>query len=236
MKAAGAAALTALERRIGYRFTDHGLLKRALTHASAIAGRRAPAMDTYQRLEFLGDRVLGLVVAEMLLEAFPKASEGDLAARFNELVRNESCAETALALDLGSAILLGGGEVQSGGRAKSTILGDVCEAVIGAIYLDGGLEPAAGFVRDNWRQRMARPAPARDAKTALQEWSQGKGYGTPSYEIVGRSGPDHEPRFEVEVRIDRVAPGRGEGGSRRDAEQAAAAAVLIREGVWKEAG
>ena len=154
MKPGGAAALAALERRIGYRFTDRGLLTRALTHASAVAGRRTPSMDTYERLEFLGDRVLGLVVAEMLLEAFPTASEGEIAARFSGLVRNQTCVETALALDLGSAILLGGGEVQSGGREKSTILGDVCEAVIGAIYLDGGLEAATRFVRDNWRQRM----------------------------------------------------------------------------------
>jgi ribonuclease-3 len=236
MKPGGAAALAALERRIGYRFTDRGLLTRALTHASAVVGRRAPSMDTYERLEFLGDRVLGLVVAEMLLEAFPAASEGEIAARFSGLVRNQTCVETALALDLGSAILLGGGEVQSGGREKSTILGDACEAVIGAIYLDGGLEAATRFVRDNWHGRMMEGrGPRRDAKTALQEWSQSVGHGTPTYEIIGKSGPDHEPRFAVEARIAERAPGRGEGGSRRDAEQAAAAAVLVREGVWKEA-
>jgi len=236
MTAAGAAALAALERRIGYRFTDRDLLKRALTHASAGAGQSSAAAN-YERLEFLGDRVLGLVVAEMLLEAFPEASEGDIAARFNELVRNESCVATALDLDLGSAIVLGGGEKQSGGRTKSTILGDVCEAVIGAIYLDGGLDPAAGFVRANWHERMMRrQAPARDAKTALQEWSQGKGHGTPTYDIVTKTGPDHEPQFEVEVCIDGIAPGRGAGGARRDAEQAAAAAVLVREGVWKDTG
>ncbi len=237
MKPGGAAALAALEGRIGYRFTDRGLLTRALTHASAFAGRRAPSMDTYERLEFLGDRVLGLVVAEMLLEAFPGASEGEIAARFSSLVRNQTCVETALALDLGSVILLGGGEVQSGGREKSTILGDACEAVIGAIYLDGGLDAAARFVRDNWRQRMMEGhGPRRDAKTALQEWSQSEGHGTPTYEIVGKRGPDHEPRFAVEVRMSTLASGHGEGGARRDAEQAAAAAVLIREGVWKEDG
>ncbi len=236
MKSAGAAALADLERRLGYGFTDRALLVRALTHASAITGRRAP-MDTYERLEFLGDRVLGLVVAEMLLEAFPAASEGEIAARFSGLVRNQTCVETALALDLGSAIVLGEGEMQSGGREKSTILGDACEAVIGAIYLDGGLEPAARFVRDNWHQRMMKGrGPQRDAKTALQEWSQGKTYGTPLYRIIGKSGRDHEPRFAVEVQVGKVRPARGEGGTRRDAEQAAAAAVLIREGVWKDEG
>ncbi len=237
MKAAGDVALAGLERRLGYRFNAPELLKRALTHASAVAGGRGLPMNTYERLEFLGDRVLGLVVAEMLMEAFPDASEGDIAARFSHLVRNQACADTAVALDLGSAILLGGGEVQSGGREKSTILGDVCEAVIGAIYLDGGLGSAARFVRDNWRDRMlSRRTPTRDAKTALQEWSQSKGFGIPSYTIVDKTGPDHEPRFEVEVHIDNVAPGRGAGGARREAEQAAAAAVLVREGVWQEAG
>jgi len=235
MKVGVAARLAAVESRIGYEFADIDLLRTALTHASAMAGRRMPPFDTYERLEFLGDRVLGLVVAEMLLDAYPTANEGDIARRFNDMVRNEACAETALALDLGPAILMGGSEAQSGGRQKSTILGDVCEALIGAIYLDGGLEPAARFVRDNWGRRMASWRARRlDAKTALQEWAQGNGYGTPTYEIVGKSGPDHEPRFEVVVSIDSIPPGRGDGGARRDAEQNAAAAVLVREGVWKE--
>jgi len=234
MTAAGAVRLAALERRIGYKFTDRELLRTALTHASAIAGRRTSPHDTYERLEFLGDRVLGLVIAEMLLDAYPTASEGDIARRFNDMVRNEACAETAVALDLGQWIVMGGSEAQSGGREKSTILGDVCESLIGAIYLDGGLEPTARFIQDNWRDRMSEwRARRRDAKTALQEWAQGKGYGTPSYAIVGKSGPDHEPRFEVVVNIDSIAPGRGDGGARRDAEQNAAEAVLVREGVWK---
>jgi ribonuclease-3 len=139
----------------------------------------------------------------------------------------------AEALDLGAAIILGGGEVQSGGRRKSAILGDVCEALIGAIYLDGGLEPAGRFIRDNWvRLVETREGPFRDAKSALQEWAQGEGLGTPAYEVVARSGPDHEPRFVVDATIETIEPGRGEGGTIRQAERAAARQVLVRQGVW----
>jgi ribonuclease-3 len=230
MRKGGSVSLDALEARLGHRFSDRSLLEAALTHASAmVAGR-----SNYQRLEFLGDRVLGLTVAEMLLEAFPKANEGELAQRLTALVRNESCAEVALALDVGSAIRLGPGEAQAGGRTKAAILGDVCEALIGAIHLDAGIEAARTFVRTNWESRMrAWKGSMRDAKTTLQEWTQGRGIGTPTYAIVGRHGPDHAPVFAVEVTAGELAPARGEGRTRRDAEQAAAAAVLEREGVWK---
>jgi ribonuclease-3 len=229
----GEAPLNALEARIGYAFAHRDLLNTALTHGSAATSAAA----SYQRLEFLGDRVLALVISEMLLQAFPQASEGELAQRLTALVRNESCAEVALALDMGEAIRLGGGEAQSGGRRKVAILGDVCEAVIGAIYLDGGLEPARNFIDTNWRSKMlASNATLRDAKTTLQEWAQGRGLAAPSYSIVGRSGPDHAPRFEVEVRVDTIAPCRGEGRTRREAEQDAAAAVLVRQGIWKDDG
>jgi ribonuclease III len=230
MRKSGRAATEALEARLGHRFADHKLLDMALTHASAASSGRA----SYQRLEFLGDRVLALAVSEMLIEAFPKANEGELAQRLTALVRNESCAEVALALDVGDAIRLGAGEAQGGGRSKAAILGDVCEALIGAIHLDAGIDAARRFVRANWEARMnAWHGTMRDAKTTLQEWAQGKGIGTPVYTIVGREGPDHAPRFDVEVTIGSLAPQRGEGRTKRDAEQLAAAAVLVREGVWK---
>jgi len=230
MKHGGSAAIEALEARLGHRFADRKLLDMALTHASAANASRA----SYQRLEFLGDRVLALVVAEMLIEAYPKANEGELAQRLTALVRNESCAEVAMALDVGAAIRLGLGEAQGGGRTKAAILGDVCEALISAIHLDAGIDAARRFVRANWEARMnAWHGTMRDAKTTLQEWAQGKGIGTPAYTIVGRHGPDHAPRFDVEVTIGSLAPQMGEGRTRRDAEQLAAAAVLVREGVWK---
>jgi ribonuclease-3 len=230
MKKGGSAAVEALEARLGHRFADRKLLDMALTHASAANASRA----SYQRLEFLGDRVLALAVSEMLIEAYPRANEGELAQRLTALVRNESCAEVAMALDVGDAIRLGIGEAQGGGRNKAAILGDVCEALIGAIHLDAGIDAARRFVRANWGARMnAWHGTMRDAKTTLQEWAQGKGIGTPAYTIVGRHGPDHAPRFDVEVSIGSLAPLQGEGRTRRDAEQLAAAAVLVREGVWK---
>lgn len=227
-------ALAALEKRLGHAFTNRDLLVTALTHASATDSGAA----TYQRLEFLGDRVLGLAIAEMLMVAFPKANEGELAQRLTALVRNESCADVARDLDLGSAIRLGAGEAQSGGRWKAAILGDVCEAVIGALHLDGGIDVARRFIDAHWRAKMLETprstASLRDGKTTLQEWAQGRGLGTPTYEIVARSGPDHAPRFEVEVLAGDLAPLRGEGGSRREAEQDAAATMLVRHGVWKD--
>jgi ribonuclease-3 len=229
-------ALAALQRRIGHDFGDPALLDTALTHGSALEGR-VPPEASYQRLEFLGDRVLGLIAAEMLVKAFPKAQEGELAQRFSDLVRNETCAEVALDVDLGEAIRLGGGEAQSGGRKKAAILGDVCEAVIGALYLDGGLDAARAFIETNWKERMLGwDGPLRDAKTALQEWVQGRGLPTPVYTVIDRTGPDHAPSFTVEVTVDAIDAGRGEGRTKRDAEQLAAAAVLRREGVWKVTG
>lgn len=223
--------VAALEKRLGHAFTDRKVLDIALTHASAVGS----GGQTYQRLEFLGDRVLGLAVAEMLLEQFPKATEGELARRFTALVRNETCAAVALELGLGKAMRLGSGEAQSGGRKKAAILGDVCEAVIGALHLDGGIDVSRRFVETHWRPRMVEwTGPLRDAKTMLQEWAQGKGFGTPGYEIVDRSGPDHAPRFVVEVRAPGLTPASGKGGNRREAEQDAATAMLRREGAWTD--
>ena len=231
---ARADSLSSLEDKLGHHFRDRDLLERALTHPSAVAeGNLSPAAS-YQRLEFLGDRVLALVVADMLIAAFPEAEEGELARRLTGLVRNESCAEVALEAGLSAWIRLGGGEAQSGGRRKAAILGDVCEAVIGALFLDGGLEAARAFIERNWRARMTNwTGPLRDAKTTLQEWAQGRGLATPRYTIVGRSGPDHAPHFVVEVAVEGLEPLAGEGRSRREAEQRAAGAVLIREGVWR---
>ncbi len=221
-----------VQDRVGHRFRDASLLERALTHASVLDSRADAAEADYERLEFLGDRVLSLVIAELLFTTFPRATEGELHRRHAALVRKETCAEVAVAAGLDVAIRLGPGEVLSGGRAKGTILGDVCEAVIGALYLDGGMEPARRFIDSHWRSRLSGATrAARDAKTALQEWAQGRGMPTPTYAISGQSGPQHAPRFTVSVAIVGLAPGQGEGNTRREAEQAAAALVLEREGV-----
>ena len=223
-----AQVLEALEGRLQYRFRDRAGLLRALTHRSAVPGDQV-AHESYQRHEFLGDRVLALVVAEMLFTSYPREEEGDLARRLNQLVRRETCAEVATDLDLGSALRLGTGERQSGGRRKEAILGDVAEAVIAAIYLDGGFDVARDFVLRNWKPRMDNlTGPLRDPKTLLQEWAQGRGQGLPAYAIVDRSGPDHAPMFRVVVTIDGEAAGEGQGKSKRDAEQAAAAEALAK--------
>jgi ribonuclease-3 len=216
--------ISALEARLGHEFADAGLAERALTHVSAPHAGRG---ESYQRLEFLGDRVLGLVVSEMLYETYPHASEGDLSVRLARLVRRESCAEVAQAWDIGPFIVLGAGEARAGGRKKGAILGDVCEALIGAVFLDGGFEAARALVRRAWEARMrADAAPIQDAKTAVQEWAQARGLATPVYVEVERSGPAHLPRFVMEVRLEGYAPEAGEASSKRAAEQAAARAFL----------
>lgn len=231
MKAVRDEAIASLERRLGHTFRNRELLLTALTHASAAA----PGRDTYQRQEFLGDRVLGLVITEMLLEAFPKASEGELSRHLAELVRKETCAEVATALDFGASLRFGGGHAQLSTLLTTNVLGDVCEAVIAAIYQDGGIEAARKFIAAQWSERLnATPGPRGNAKAALQEWAQGKGFAVPDYTITAKSGPDHEPHFDVEAKVGALPPARGAGRTRREAEQAAAAALLTREGVWKE--
>lgn len=229
MKPAGD-ALEALERRIGYRFKDRGIIRTAMTHSSAATQTR----ESYQRLEFLGDRVLGLVVAEMLSDAFPDAPEGELSRRLGDLVRKETCANVATRLDLAAAIRVGGNSrITRSGIVTINVLGDACEALIAAIYQDGGFEAARTFIEAQWRPLMLeQPDDQRNAKVALQEWSQGRGLGVPVYAITGKTGPDHEPEFDVEVRVTGLAPAQGAGRTRRDAEQSAAAALLAREGVW----
>ena len=221
----------ALETRIGYRFADSALLELALTHVSAITGPRNH-WGSYQRLEFLGDHVLGLAVSTMIYHAFPDADEGELSRRLSDLVRRETCADVARAIDLGPAVRLGGPEAQSGGRQSVAILADVCESLIGAVFLDGGYEAVADFIARFWRERMLAPQrPLRDPKTLLQEWAQGRGLPTPSYREVARTGPHHDPEFRVAVDLRDLAPAEGSGRSKRAAEQAAAAAMLIRESV-----
>jgi len=221
-----------LEAGVGYHFQSRDLLKKALTHASVrqTSGKRRDN----ERLEFLGDRVLGLAIAELLSEVYPASSEGDLAKLYNRLVRGGTCAAVARELNLGPFLALSDAEAESGGRTKETILADACEALLGAIFLEAGYETARHIVRTHWASRVgASPADAADAKSLLQEWAQGQGLDLPAYVEVDRQGPDHAPRFTAEVRIKGRKPARGEGASKRAAEQAAAMALLAREGVWK---
>jgi len=230
-KAKAADANAALEARIGYVFKDPNLLMQAITHVSALKSGRKRG-DSYQRLEFLGDHVLGLVVSDMLFHAFPNADEGELSKRLAELVRKESCADVAKSLGLLDDIKLGSVGSSADARLRKSILGDICEAVIGAIYLDGGHAAASEFVKRNWTERMHKPRrPLRDPKTVLQEWAQGKGLPTPVYREVERTGPHHDPHFKVAVDVKGLAPAEGEGGSKRAAEKAAAQAMIAREGV-----
>lgn len=219
-----------LETMIGYRFSDQTLLESALTHISALKGQGRSG--SYQRLEFLGDHVLGLVVSEMLFEAFPKAEEGELSRRLADLVRRESCAEVARSIDLGASLRLGASEVRAGGRTRIAILADVCESLIGAVFLDGGYKAAKTLVERYWSDRMRKPArPLRDPKTVLQEWAQARGLPTPTYREVERTGPHHDPVFKVAVQLPQRDVAEGKGRSKRAAEQAAAEAMLAREGV-----
>lgn len=226
------ASLEEIEARIGHVFTDKGLLARALTHPSAVSGIEKRS-GSYQRLEFLGDRVLGLAVAAMLFKALPEDDEGTLSRRLSDLVRAETCAEIAVALGLGDGVHVGPTESQTAVGRRPGVLADLCEAVIGAIHLDAGWAAAEAFVIRNWRERLvANSPPLRDAKSALQEWAQGRGLATPVYKVVARAGPDHAPVFTMAVIIPGLTDGIGEGAAKRQAEIAAATSVLVREGVW----
>ena len=217
------ADLRAFAGRVGHDFQGPARLIRAVTHASMSSVRR----DDKQRLEFLGDRVLGLVMAEALLKADPNATEGQLAPRFNALVRKETCADVARQIDLGAVLKLGRSEMKSGGRRKEALLGDAMEAVIAAVYEDGGFSAARDMVLRLWGDRITKvEADARDAKTALQEWAQARGEVPPSYVEVARSGPDHAPQFTIEARLASGPAEQATAGSKRQAEQAAAAALL----------
>lgn len=217
-----------LELSIGHKFKNPDLAHLALTHVSAASSRH----ETYQRLEFLGDRVLGLVVAEMLCAAFPLAEEGELSRRLADLVRRESCAEVALEWGAEGFVRLGDGERQAGASNKAAILSDICESLIGAVFLDAGYESAKFVVARAFEPRMRSPRrPLRDPKTALQEWAQARGLEAPLYHEVARSGPHHAPEFTMSVKVAGYLPAQAKGLSKRGAEQAAAAGFMAREGI-----
>ncbi len=216
----------ALEKKLGYRFKDEALLARALTHASLRGSKKV--REDNERLEFVGDRVLGLAISELLWETYPVAPEGELARHLNRLVRGRE-------LGLGEFLMLSESEAGSGGRLKATILADAMEAVLGAIFLEAGYNKSRDVVRRLWEnEEVSFGNAAADPKSALQEWAQGQGLALPSYVEVERVGPDHAPRFTSEVRIKGKNPARGEGASKRAAEQAAASAMLEREGVMEK--
>ncbi|WVT74292.1 ribonuclease III [Sinorhizobium chiapasense] len=220
-----------LETVIGYQFAEKERLDRALTHSSA----RSAKGSNYQRLEFLGDRVLGLCVAELLFQTFRDANEGELSVRLNQLVSAESCAKVADDLELHQFIRTGSDVKKITGKAMMNVRADVVESLIAAIYLDGGLEAARGFVLRHWKDRAVRADGARrDAKTELQEWAHAKFGIAPTYRTDDRSGPDHDPRFTVTVEISGIAPETGIDRSKRGAEQIAAMKLLEREGVWRK--
>ena len=224
------AALGELEARLGYKFRDAEVAARALTHLSAPATGGQGRLDSYQRLEFLGDRVLGLAVAEMLYEAFPQASEGELSMRLAALVRRETCAEVAKEWEVGPHVVLGIGEAQAGGRKKAAILADIAESLIGAVFVEAGFEAARSVIAKAWRARMdAVEEPERDAKTAMQEWAQARGLAAPNYVEIDRSGPPHAPHFTIQVSLEGFAPAHGSASSKRGAEQAAARAFMARQ-------
>lgn len=216
--------MKSFEKSLGYAFKDAALLKKALTHPSALMPGRG--VD-FERLEFLGDRVLGLVVASWLFEEFPQENEGDLAKRFTSLVRKETLVEVAKAIHLDQAMLMKHEKSSSQNKRLETLLSDGCEALLGALYLDGGLEVARSFILNYWKDHGAE-GPPRDAKSILQEWVQAQGKTHPIYVVVDSSGPAHAPSFVVEVRVEGVESVQGEGSSKRLAEQVAAQRLLER--------
>ena len=222
-----------LEKRIGYKFKSYSDLERALTHSSV--QKKNEDNFHYQRLEFLGDRVLGLCVAQILHFKFPNAAEGELALRLNALVRGKTLAEIADELTLHEFIRTGGDLKKVTGKRMQSIRADVMEALIAAIYLDGGLKASQEFIDRFWISRIEDSSTAkRDSKTALQEWAHSASLGTPKYKETDRTGPDHDPEFTVSVKLPEKIACLGIGRSKRIAEQEAATKMLVREGVWKK--
>jgi ribonuclease-3 len=221
-----AAALAPLADALGHPFDHPELLVEALTHPSARTRRGVPKRG-YERLEFLGDRVLGLIIAELLWRRFPDEAEGALTRRHTSLVRRETLTSIAKEIGLGAHIVLSSGEEAAGARGNPSVLADVCEAVIAALYLDGGLAAARAFVERWWEQRLTKlGAPPRDPKTALQEWAQARGRALPAYRTVATEGPAHRRTFTVTVTVEGLPPASASGSSKRAAEAAAAAAAL----------
>ena len=223
-----ASASKDLEERIGYSFNDPALLQEALTHPSA-----AGAGPDFERFEFLGDRVLGLVIADALVARYDKLEEGALARRLNALVRKEACAEVAQKIGLAKALRRDVKEARPGSKAMTALLGNGCEALIAAIYLDGGFEAAQRFVLQFWADLFEQVKEiSADAKSALQEWAHQTAESLPDYDVIGRTGPDHAPIFTVSVVVKGYASVEASGSSKREAQQNAAEALLRREGVW----
>lgn len=215
--------LAAVAKALGHTFARPQLLAQALVHRSAAGGD----VVSYERLEFLGDRVLGLAVAEMLFARFPTEPEGALAGRHTALVRAEALARVAEGIDLGRYLVLSHGEEDAGGRSNGALLADACEAIIGALYLDGGLTAAKQFIAGHWAAMMEEDlTPPKDAKTGLQEWAQRRGLPLPVYETVSVEGPDHSPLFTIRVSVEGQKPEMATGASKRIAAQAAARALL----------
>jgi len=224
------AALAALSETLGHVFARPDLLHAALTHPSVASGkaRKKKTSSPYERLEFLGDRVLGLVIAQALYELYPEATEGELAKRHASLVNRDALKIVALEIDLGNALRLAQGEDAQAERKNLATLSDAMEAVIGALYLDGGLPPAERFINRLWKEALRKAHTPADPKTALQEWAQGNGLPLPVYKVLDRSGPAHAPHFEMEVSVKGREPASASGHSKREAEKAAARALLER--------
>ena len=222
-----------LETALGCKFRDQDLLVRALTHGS-VRQSVNKRIDN-ERLVFLGDRVLGLVVAEHLHKSLPDVREGDLARRFNALVCGDTCAEVGKEIDLGRFLILSSSEADNGGREKETILADAVEAILGAVFIDRDFDAAKRVVHAIWGERLDEITTTKvDPKSALQEWAQSQSLRLPRYTEISRTGPDHNPCFVAEVSVEGIEPQQGEGSSKRSAQQEAARALLVREGVWRE--
>lgn len=218
--------LNELMAALGHSFTDIQVLKLALTHSSLI-GEDKFSNFSNERLEFLGDRILGLIIAEILLNLFPNEDEGDLSRRHAELVRMETLGKVASSLQLGNFVFMAKGEERMGGRNNPSLLSDVCEAVIAALYMDGGFKTASKFIEDNWQPFLQlNPIPPKDSKTMLQEWAQKRGLPVPYYKEIERSGPAHEPIFTIAVTVVGERQFSGTGQSKRAAEQEAAENML----------
>ena len=210
-----------LEKEISHSFKNKDLIKNALTHSST------GHSTNYERLEFLGDRVLGLIIAQMLFEKFPNEPEGDLAKRLSALVQGTFLAEIALKINLGSYVVFSDAERHTGGAQNANILADVFESVMGALYLDGGFEKCQSLVERLWADGFFEmKAPPQHPKTAIQEWAQGKNLPLPNYEISNQSGPDHMPIFDVTLTVEGHAPVTARGASRQEAEKNAAQAFM----------
>lgn len=222
--------VSGLVRKTGYTFSSHDALQEALTHTSARSSKcrkGGKVVHENERLEFLGDRVLGLVIAEWLIEDYPNANEGELATKLNGLVRKEACADAARSVALEKFIVVGRSERSGGIHKRMAILGDAMEAFIAAVYADGGLEPVRKMIRKLWKDQMAAINELkRDPKTALQEWAQGRGLPAPTYDLISRVGPDHNPKFEIAVTVEGCDKVCGKGKNKRAAEQEAATNFL----------